>query len=298
MINVNTLKCPVCGGGRRVTCEDGSICCMECGYVFTLARIDRRRIIKTREEADIRIRRKKKIELENKREDKIRRIIEELSELLGLGKGIIEEASYTSLKVAKRFKGRIDPYVLAGISIVDASRKLGKPRSLNEIMKLLRELGENRRIKDFMKMTRILRKVGLEINKGDLVSYVDSVISAVFNHEEVRRSVDKGSIMDIKRELRARALNIIKRLPKHWIRGKRPYSIATAAVYIAELERAHVNREIKLFSQRILAESTHQSEYTIKERVIDLYNLGVTFLDRTRKERPSSKIMNSSQKNT
>lgn len=285
MLRNVSLTCPICNGDVKVTSETGVTCCYKCGYVFNLTRMDDKVFIKFEREDKAKFRRKSFIERDSGRKKSVKRAIEELSSLLETDECIKKDALRVCFKALRNTSSKIDPYVLAASSLIVASRSVGRPMGINHVLRAFREIGKKSRIKEFMKATKIFQRSDVKSASCTLREYVDSVISAVFNEKEILDRVqDKKEILKLRLKVRRRALELLSKIPRKWTYGKRPYSIAAAIVYLAELELSTLEKRNRVISQRILAQCTNQSEYTIKERVIDLYKLGVTFLDRRRKK--------------
>ena len=273
-----TFVCPLCGSSIIVTLENGVSCCADCGCVLELERREERRFVKRIEDDRGKFRRKSILEVCQSEEQKIERILEEITKNFRITEDVRREAIRISLKALKSSKmKRTDKYVLVAYSIVLASRENNNPVGVSQMLKVLRELGKRKRMRDFMKIARIFEVAGVRSSKVRIDSYIDSIISKLFLMEEIRRKFRNTLEMTITRaRIKEIALKLFEKIPKNWIIGKRPYSVAAALIYVAESELSRLENRKKLFSQRMIAECIDQSEYTIKERVADLYNLGIT----------------------
>jgi len=273
-----TFACPLCGSSTIITLENGVSCCADCGCVLELERIEERRFIKRIEDDKGEIRRKSILEVYQSEEQKIERILDQITKNLRITENIRREAVRISLKALKNSKmKRTDKHVLVAYSIVLASRENNNPVDVNQMLKVLRELGKRKRMRDFMKVARAFERAGLKFPKIKIDFYIDSIISKLFSMEEIRRKFKNTfEIAETRMKIREIALKLLRKIPRNWIVGKRPYSVAAALVYIAESELSKLENRRRMFSQRMLAECIDQSEYTIKERVADLYSLGLT----------------------
>lgn len=282
-----SFSCPLCGSERLVTTEEGGVLCGSCGYVINLSGLanyarlsigeaNSGRLSEEGRRIQSMLRSASRRDASEDRLLKLRAAIEQLSRDVAVNEDIKEKAAQIGLRLIENVRKRISIYLIAAYALLLASREEEKPISLDDLKGALRIFETENRMRRFIRVTKLFEKYYKIRCKININKYVDATLTRVLSHRDVRERAKRfGGPIAVKAELRRRTSEVLRRIPRSWILGKKPFSSAAAIVYVAEAELARESDRRKLFSQRELAESVNQSEYTIRERVSDLYRLGV-----------------------
>ena len=173
--------------------------------------------------------------------------ITRITERLGIGVAIQREAISIYLKASQNglIKGRsVDGICAAAVYV--ACRKLNVPRLLPEIVNLATN-EEVKRIAPFCKL--LIRRLGIKLSQPDAAEYVDYVA----------RNARVGW------RAQRRALLIVNEVERNQkFCGKRPISIAAAAIYLASKESGERSSQLRI------AGASGLTPFTVRKAAIEI----------------------------
>ncbi len=209
-------------------------------------------------------------EEEIKKHNQIVALLHRVSDLLKLSSQARERAINVYLKTAKRIAGtnRRDLVALAAASILLAVRELGHnaPVTLQEIVESFNNQGAKVKPMSVVKKVKTIeQELGGKIRMRSCKDYLWRLTSLVVNDPEVRARLMKVNInpKNYSHKLLMTAIKFLNKVEDKR-NGRRPYIVAVTSLYAADRYLAFKEGYKPILTQKILAEASKVSEWTIR----------------------------------
>ena len=215
------------------------------------------------------------------------RIVERVGEKLFLPRLVQEQASAVARTIlaSRQTSRRVTLAAVSAFSIVAACRMEGITSvSVREIISAHAALGRRVNSSSFI---QIALESPIKVLPRRPEEYLSRVLARLSSDRGLTRILESGGISQTMyfNALRETAKELLLGVGPEVLRGRRPCSLAAAAIYSAELAMAARESRRRRLTQRLLAECGDAAEYTIREQCASIFTPAAALLN-VRRQQP------------
>jgi transcription initiation factor TFIIIB Brf1 subunit/transcription initiation factor TFIIB len=196
------------------------------------------------------------------------KMIERVSEKLGLSKVVMAEAVTVAKKVL-RIRGKVRRATLASVSaysLMVACKIEGVGAvSTREILEAHVSMGRRVKVSSIIQLSL---ETGVRTDPKRAEDYLARVVARLSERGRFAKRTPEGRPVDehYLHDLRGTAREMLSLVGEEAKAGRRPFALAATAVYAAEAVLASRESRGRLITQRDVAECSETAEYTVREQ--------------------------------
>lgn len=269
-----TLKCKYCGS-EDIIYSEGEYICTKCGTVLSSCQISQDYFKFQNDYSRGYYKIRYTYGIYKKISSYYINMIEMISEKLGIP-GIVKKETENIIRTLLRSNLQSSRRVTTvAVALYLAALRCNFSLCFKDIISAFEELGFYIGKRKLISVLETAKRLGVKFKKRDIENELIFILNKLFSLENVLRKIRKYNLdlYKYKSDLFNQALTLYKNIDKKWLIGKGIRTTAASLIYIAELFLSFNNKRPMVFSQRIISEISGISEYTIRERVIDYYEI-------------------------